>query len=176
MVSLVVPRVQLWNVIALDTPRVLRRCARCDVERPFASSDRFRVNAQKRRLDVWLVYKCPVCEDTWNLTVASRRTPAELGLRLDGYHANDRALAWACAFDRALHAGARVERRVPLRVERPPVEAQPLVIQLALPHPLGVRLDRLLATELGVPRASLQVDDPAALRREIVDGQRVTVG
>jgi hypothetical protein len=158
----------VWNVIALDTPRVVRRCPRCDVARPFASSDRFRVNAQKRLLDVWLVYRCPACETSWNRTVVERASPERVA-RLDAYHANDRDEAWAVAFDLR---GVAADARVPYRVERRGAGSE---IVLALRWPCEVRLDRLLAAELGVARGALLVGDPAALRRPVHDGQRVAL-
>src|SRR5687767_7347001 len=106
----------VWTVLPLATPRVLRRCPRCDQERPFASSDAFRVNANGRRLDAWLIYRCVACDTTWNCTILSRVTPEEIGAaRLDALHTNDRAAAWACAFDLALvaRAGGRVAPAVP---------------------------------------------------------------
>ena len=45
-----------WRVVPLHTPRVIRRCSRCDTTRNFACTEKFRVNAQKRLLDVWLIY------------------------------------------------------------------------------------------------------------------------
>ena len=45
--------------------------------RPFISSDRFRVNANKQRLDVWLIYRCGCCEQPWNLAVHERARPSE---------------------------------------------------------------------------------------------------
>ena len=71
----------VWRVVAQSTPRILRRCARCDQVRPFRSSDRFRVNANGRKLDVWLVYRCDACGVSWNRTLLERRTPEEIGVR-----------------------------------------------------------------------------------------------
>ena len=68
----------VWRVRPAHSPRVLRRCPGCDVTRPFASSGRFRVNGQKRRLDVWLIYKCVHCDATWNRTVLERVTPESI--------------------------------------------------------------------------------------------------
>ncbi len=172
----------VWTLVALEPPRVRRVCPRCDVERAFVSSDRFRVNAQKNLLDVWLVYRCAHCDFTWNLEVLARRTPAEVGAaRLRAFHENERDAAWGCAFDRVLlaRAGVRADAEVAHRVERPPFAAGPLEIRLVVPRPLGVRLDRLLACELAVARGRVPdvVVEPAgaALRREARDGQRIVV-
>jgi hypothetical protein len=166
----VVPAV--WRVTALATPRVLRRCPRCDAERPFASSDRFRVNAQKKRLDVWLIYRCETCEDTWNLTVHTRVTPDDIGLT--PYQDNDITLAWRCAFDARLlaRAGACASWPVPFTVEASALSG---LVTIDMPHPVGVRLDRLAAVALGVSRTAavsrLEAPD-GALRRAAFSGQQ----
>lgn len=183
-------REQTWTLVALATPRVLRHCPRCGEDRLFRSSDRFRVNAQKRRHDVWLVYRCTSCDRTWNCEVRSRALLEELGDEaLRAYLDNDRTIAWACAFDRALleRAGARAEFDVPYRVERSgeAAKADALRIRFALAHPCAPRLERVLAKELGCSRAALAAAleegrltvEPAtrhALRRPVVPGQRVT--
>jgi hypothetical protein len=156
----------VWRVVALEPPRVLRRCPRCDALRPFVSSERFRVNAHKRRLDVWLIYRCGACDDTWNLSVARDVTPEELGAaRLRAYHENDAEAAWACA-------AVAADPEQPIRVERErPGPALPYTIVFALPRPCRLRADRLIARELGLPRSAL-----GYARGLISDGLRVRLG
>jgi acetyl esterase/lipase len=78
--SLVVPASSVTRcVLPVRTPHVIRTCPRCNTRRAFASSDRFRVNASGRRLDVWLIYRCAYCDVTWNLTVVERSTPESIG-------------------------------------------------------------------------------------------------
>jgi hypothetical protein len=107
---------------------------------------------------VWLVYRCVDCDFTWNLTVVERATPETIGaVRLAAYHRNDVAVAWSCAFDGALlrRAGVQLEGAPPVRVERemavPPAGLVRVRIELA--YPVQIRLDRLLAQELGIPRS-----------------------
>lgn len=172
--------VAVWNIIALETPRVVRRCPRCDEERRFVSSDRFRVNANQRKLDVWLIYRCADCDTSWNCEVMARATPEQIGTaRLASFTHNDVDAAWACAFDASLiaRAGARVDPCVRYRVER---AGDAATVRVVMPRPCGVRLDRLLAEQLGRSRtaiaravaAGLIVTEPAghSLRDPVVDG------
>jgi hypothetical protein len=167
-----------WRVLPVRTPHVVRACPRCNGQRAFASSDRFRVNASGRRLDVWLIYRCAACDFTWNLTVLERSTPEAIGAAaLEGFLRNDPGAARACAFDDALlrRAGVQLERSPAIAVERAPLPAGWVTVQLALPFPVQVRLDRLLAQELRVPRSRIgaHVDSARGLRRRVVDGQVV---
>jgi hypothetical protein len=181
-----------WRIIPLETPRVWRHCSKCAEVRPFYSSDQFRLNAQQRRIDVWLIYRCTTCDTTWNCTICTRSTPEAIGAELyQQFQHNDRDAAWQYAFDLALlHSlGARVDAEVRFRVERTPgacSNGHQQQITLALSYPCTVRLDRLLASELGVSRSSLQrrVDqgilhiwphDSNALRKPIRDGQVITL-
>ncbi len=170
----------VWKVIALHTPHVIRHCPRCDTRQAFLSSDRFRVNAHKQRLDVWLIYRCQLCEQTWNLPVHERLSPTAIGaVALDRYHANDQAAAWEVAFDRYRFARLSVDARfeTDYRVERP--QAGAAIIRLQLVHPCRVRLDRLLASELGVSRADVRdlavAVSQRKLRKPVKDGQEVAL-
>jgi hypothetical protein len=158
----------VWTLHALETPRVPRRCPRCDAPRRFVSSGKFRVNAQKRQLDVWLVYNCPGCDASWNAPIVERAAPEDIP-GLERYHENDAAVAWRCAF-----AAPGADRAVRFRVERP-AAAPPLTVRLELADPLAVRLDRLLAGELGLSRAEIARRASGDLRRPVASGQMVTI-
>jgi hypothetical protein len=74
----------------------------------------------------------------------------------------------------------RIDSNVRVQVERTPLAettAAPgyVCIDFEVPFPCDIRLDRLLAGELGVSRNSLQVDPGQrdALRKRVRDGQRV---
>ncbi len=90
----------IWNVEAASPPPVLRYCRKCGEKTAFCSSGQFRVNAQRKSLDVWLIYKCSVCGTTWNAEILSRVSPQALPAQmLDGFHRNDRTLAAQYAMD-----------------------------------------------------------------------------
>ena len=168
--------VSIWRVIPEHTPRVKRRCPRCDEARWFASSDKFRVNANGRRLDAWLIYRCPSCKHPWNMTVHERASPESIGAeRLAKLTDNHVGLAWACAFDAPLikRAGGRVDLRVPFSVEGQGAS----IVRMSLPHPFAARLDRVLAKGLGVSRSAVGGLglDRRALRRAVHDGQEVVL-
>jgi hypothetical protein len=82
-----------WAVVPTRMPLVLRRCHSCASQR-FRPSGKFRVNANHKLLDVWILVLCTGCGDTTKLTVLERMTvrsiPPEL---LDRLHDNDLALA-----------------------------------------------------------------------------------
>lgn len=183
-----------WRVTPLQTPRIWHRCSKCGKMSLFYSSDQFRLNAHQRRVDVWLIYRCTLCDTTWNCTILTRCTPEEIGgERYQRFQQNDRDTAWAYAFDFALlnRLGVRVDTGGPVRVERIPPEnpnsyGDGQRITLELPYPCTVRLDRLLASELQVSRSRLQhwfdlgflhtwPKDPHALRKPIYHGQVIAV-
>jgi hypothetical protein len=170
MVRRLVP-VSVWNIVALELPRVVRRCPRCDASRPFVSSGCFRVNAQKRRLDVWLVHRCSVCDETWNAPIAERVTPESLGADLERYHLNDDALARRLAF--AVPGAASA---VPFAVERSAPAAPPCAVRIRLVDPVAVRVDRLLAGELGVSRAEIARWAASGALGDVDPRRRVTDG
>jgi hypothetical protein len=139
-------------------PCVFRPCAHCGAIKPFVPSGQIRLNAQKKRLDVWLIHKCRDCGSTWNMEVFSRISPAKLERGLyERLLANDEALVRSLAFDPQLHAriGAPLSEET-LRyaiVGAPfPLEAltEPAEIEIACAVPLGVRLSKLLREILGL--------------------------
>lgn len=122
-----------WTAHYPGAPTAIRYCRRCGAKAAFVSSGLFRVNAQQKVLDVWLVFKCPNCDATWNLTVMSRVSRRSLppGL-LRGFHENDRELAMRYATDAGLIKRNGAEPGIP--------EMEILGEQADLSEPVRIRV------------------------------------
>lgn len=109
-----------WHVSVKNTPLLKRKCSHCNGDRHYCSN-KFRLNSQKRNIDVWLIYRCTKCDSTYNLTILSRTKPEaikkEVFLRLS---ANDEALAWEYAFS------AEIARRNSVELDYSSVEYEML--------------------------------------------------
>jgi hypothetical protein len=174
-----------WRIRPLELPRPWRYCASCATARAFVCSERFRVNAQKKSLDVWLNYRCASCEDVWKFPLFERRSVSELGAaQLDRFARHDRAAVWKYAFDiaRLRPHVIRIDTDVRVAVERTPLACAAEVsghvcIHFEVPFPCDIRLDRLLASELGISRSALErrvlPEQRDALRKRVRDGMRV---
>ena len=85
---------------ATAAPVALRPCGTCGADAEFASTGLFRVNAQKKRLDVWLIYRCATCGSVWNSAVISRGRPGSIDREeLERFTGNDPVMALWCALD-----------------------------------------------------------------------------
>lgn len=90
---------QIWTIIPNTTPKIIKRCSRCRSHR-FSSSDRFRVNANKKVIDAWLIYKCESCDATLKVRIISRISVSKINQTLlDKLQVNDQILAWQYAFN-----------------------------------------------------------------------------
>ncbi|MEV7330540.1 DUF1062 domain-containing protein [Micromonospora sp. NPDC093244] len=81
-----------WAVVPTCLPLVRRRCRACASEllRP---SGKFRVNANRKLIDVWILALCTVCGETAKLTVLERDTVRSIRPELlDRLHDNDPGL------------------------------------------------------------------------------------
>ncbi|MFI8503321.1 DUF1062 domain-containing protein [Streptomyces sp. NPDC085524] len=83
-----------WVVIPTCLPLVLRRCHTCGASERFRANGKFRVNANHKLLDAWLLVLCTGCGDTAKLTVFERTNVRSVRPELlDRMHANDPGLA-----------------------------------------------------------------------------------
>ena len=74
--------------------RVFHRCGGCGKKREFVNSGKFRVNANGKNVDVWLIYRCAKCKHSWNLAVYERTRPGKIPPELFGaFQANDEETA-----------------------------------------------------------------------------------
>lgn len=79
-------------VVPTCLPLVRRRCHACASER-FRASGKFRVNANHKLIDAWLLARCTACGETAKLTVLERMTVRAIRPELlDRLHDNDPGL------------------------------------------------------------------------------------
>ena len=64
--------------MAVNTIKVYHRCGGCGKKQVFLNTGKFRVNANGKRVDVWLIYRCEKCKHSWNLTIYERKKPAKI--------------------------------------------------------------------------------------------------
>ena len=153
-----------WHITPQEPPRVWRHCGHCGAKRPFISSGKFRSNAQKKRLDVWLIYRCAICGQTWNYPLFERCAVGKIEPPLFQAIAGncaETARRFASDLTRLRSYADRVEFCEALQVRKVVLSdgfAAPaeLVIALALSEPCDLRLERLLAGQLGLPRSAVR--------------------
>ncbi len=89
------------ELMLASLPRFLKTCPRCK-SATYENSGCFRVNANGKRLDIWLICRCEHCKTIWNLSVYERVDRATLNSAdLSGYFANDASLVYRHIFDPA---------------------------------------------------------------------------
>lgn len=62
-----------YEIVLNDSLSVIRSCSRCGRKTHFTNTNRFRVNANGNKLDVWLIYQCGKCKHTLNLAIYERK-------------------------------------------------------------------------------------------------------
>lgn len=153
----------LWRVEPTTAPCPWRHCSSCGGSRPFRSDGKIRLNANGRKLDAWLIYKCSACERTWNRPVAERLAVDSISRAdLQAMQRSDPAWVRVCEFDLgALRRYCeRIELSPAVRVVKTPCERvigpwSVIILTVSAPLPTGMRLDRLLAAELKLSRSQL---------------------
>lgn len=144
-------RTIFWEVQYLSPPKTLRYCKKCGAKTEFASSDLFRVNAQQKSLDIWLIYRCIHCKTTWNHTIYSRidtkSLPHDL---LEKFMNNDPQLARQYAMDTALLTRNGAEIQAPRhQILGEPVDfTEVLRLNITDKHSSKLRLAKILREKL----------------------------
>jgi len=153
-----------WTIAPKIAPQPWITCSGCGKPSAFRSSGKVRVNANGRKLDAWLIYKCLICDKTWNRSIFERQNVREIDLGiLEALHSNDPQWIWAQAFN--MQALRRKSQRIDEFAEYDVVKGivheaaffKAIEIELQVALPVNVRLDRLLATELKISRTRLQL-------------------
>ena len=147
-----------WVVRRTRLPLLCLRCVDCRSGSATTGEGRFRVNANGKVLDVWLLVRCTSCDRTSKLTVHERVPvrsfdPAEI----HGYHVNDPELVASWLLDPLLARRNRftLDWSGAWRLDAPSVrldEASPVQVEVVFEDPVPVRPERLIAERLGLSR------------------------
>ncbi|MDR2986468.1 MAG: DUF1062 domain-containing protein [Nocardiopsaceae bacterium] len=147
-----------WIVRRTRLPLLSLRCLDCRSESATTGEGRFRVNANGKLLDVWLLVRCVSCNRTSKLTVHERTPvrsfdPAEL----HGYQVNDPELVASRLLDPWLARRNRftLDWTGAWQVDTGSARlagAAPVRVEVVFEDPVPVRPDRLIAQGLGLSR------------------------
>lgn len=141
----------IWEVQYTSSPTVMNYCKKCHMKTEFYCSGQFRVNAQQRHLDIWLIYKCSNCGATWNATIYSRVSPQSLTPKLlDCFHRNDKTLAERYAMDVSFLRKNKAEYKLPcfsITGERFPL-GEALQLNIKSKYALPLKVSSLIRTKL----------------------------
>ncbi|MER5650235.1 DUF1062 domain-containing protein [Streptosporangium sp. NPDC002524] len=146
-----------WAVRRTRLPLLALRCVACPSGRATVGDGAFRVNANGKLLDVWLLVNCVSCDRTRKLTVHDRVPVRSLpaGL-LAGYSANSRSLVADTLLDPSTARRNRFaldwDGRWELHAPPVPEDPWPLRITVTFDDPVPVRPDWLIAHGLGLSR------------------------
>jgi hypothetical protein len=163
-------RKALWVVRESGLPTIVKPCPDCPGTR-HRSSGRFRVNANGKLLDVWLLLRCAACGRTSKVPVHERVHVHSLErARRVAYETNDPAMVRDLTMSAALAAKNRYRLdwtgTWELQTDTPfysPDDPAPLTVLISFELPAPVRVERLLMLGLGLSRAEV--------RRMVADGR-----
>lgn len=143
----------VWEVKYLSLPRVIRYCKKCGVKTEYTSSGSFRVNAQKKHLDIWLIYRCAQCKTRWNLTIYSRVNPQNIGRdMLNKFTCNHAGLVRQYAMDTRLIKGNGADVKTPpYRILGDDIDlSQKTRVKIVSEYPSGLHLSKILREKLSL--------------------------
>ncbi|XBS67984.1 DUF1062 domain-containing protein [Acerihabitans sp. KWT182] len=151
-----------WLVKPIGFQALIRRCPKCALKRHFFPGGTFRVNAQKKTLDIWSIYKCEICDYTWNIDIVSRVNISRIDHALyERFLSNDHEEICRRAFDyNALLRTNNVLGPPPdFDVEGDEITTLPgtpqLEVNIQLQYPIQVRLVTILAKKLNLSRSRI---------------------
>ncbi|WP_262576530.1 DUF1062 domain-containing protein [Agrobacterium tumefaciens] len=182
-------RVQ-WTITPRTAPQPWLACSGCGDLRAFQASGKIRLNANGRKLDAWLIYKCLICDKSWNRPIFERQNVRDISPSvMEALQSNDPQWIRAETFN--LEALRRKSKRIDefpefdieKKIKDEPPDWTKAEIDLTVPLQTGIRLDRLLASELGLSRSMLQklhdggtIRAPSdLLRRRLKNGTRIVI-
>jgi len=183
-----------WELVPENLPIVKRNCPKCNQKSHYINSEKFRVNANKNNLDIWLIYQCEKCKSTWNMTIYERIKPKDINkCEYEKFLSNDKELAREYAFNLSIYNKNKAEviledvnyKLIERKLEAYYIKENELAIEIICKYPIEMRVDKLLSDKLGLSRSKIKDmhrkgvifidDDKNSLNIKVRDGMEIHV-
>lgn len=178
-----------YEIIAQETPYIKRNCSKCKTNTEFYCSEKFRVNANQKIVDIWLIYNCIHCEGTWNYPVLSRVNINKIdSMLIQKFMNNDKETIWYYAFQinklRKRCNDVNTDIRYELRKEKLDSLFNEVTIKLCYKYDFGLRIDKLIAEILGISRSKVNkmsqngtilLNPNINMKGKVIDDLQITV-
>jgi hypothetical protein len=151
-----------WRLRQTRLPGLRGRCAACAAASTFDPTGRFRVNANGKTIDVWLLLRCQGCGQVRKVTVVERSPLRSIDpALLRRYHDNDPGLVAEVLLAAPLHQRNRltVDWEGAWVLDADPIPGwpgRPVTVGVELVAAIPVRPLRLVADGLGISRAAAE--------------------
>ena len=100
----------IYEIIPAASYKIIKNCPGCGHKTIYVNTDRFRVNANGSQIDVWLIYQCGYCGNTYNLSIYKRMRQGCLNQEEYGrFLSNDKDLALEYGTSKELFAENKAE-------------------------------------------------------------------
>lgn len=177
-----IDRKALWTIKELGLPAIVKACVTCTSRRHHPTG-KFRVNANSKLLDVWMLINCELCDRTSKIPIHERiNVRALANEQLVMFEKNDPAIARHLAMDASLASSAgyrldwngtwELETDMPFyELER--ADASPLEVVIRFELPAPIRVEKLLMAGFGLSRSAARgMVDSGRIRLPMAVGAR----
>lgn len=149
----------LWDIVPKSIPMIKKHCSKCGGDSLFLNTKKFRVNANKSCLDVWLIYQCKECKTSWNMTILERTHPCDIDKDIyNKFLCNDMDLAKEYGFSKFTLSKNRVklyDNNIQYEILGEAIDITNSIntcINLSCKYPLDIRLDKIISEKLNLSR------------------------
>lgn len=142
--------------------KIIRNCPKCNSKSKFVNTYNFRLNANGKKLDVWLIYQCEKCKHSYNLTLFERIKPGQIEeCEYKALMNNDQERALRYGMNRGLLTKNRAvidDENLDYKInsENAGDIFEQGQLEIHNPYGLRIRIDKVLAELLGISRSSIK--------------------
>lgn len=153
-----------YEIVPKETYKIKRVCAGCGGKQFFECKEKFRVNANGNRVDVWLIYGCEKCGHTYHLPIYERVKMDRISkMEYQEFLENDVDTVFRYGTDKSIFGKNRAEiawelakfELVTMGKNKPEFVNTPILVNLYNPYGIPVRKDKVLSKILQISRSKV---------------------
>lgn len=145
-----------YEIIPTETYKIIRNCSGCGNKSVYHNTNKIRVNANGKQIDVWLIYQCSKCKHTYNLPIYSRINRDALDKsEYEALQRSNQEIVTRYGLDRNIFQrnGAKIFDEPSYTLKYIGNDSKENVIQFCNPYQIRIRHDKLIAECLEISRS-----------------------
>lgn len=167
-----------YKIVPTQTYKIIRNCSGCGCKNVYLNTNKFRINANGKLIDVWLIYQCEKCKHTYNLPVYSRISKTALDKsEYQALQQSDEYMVMRYGLNRNLFKknNAKIYAEPPYVLEYIGACDGDNAIRFINPYHISIRNDKLLADCLEISRSKAKrlLDTGVLLVEKLTDDEIV---
>lgn len=155
-------KLNIYEIVPTETYKIVRNCSGCGCKSIYYNTNKFRVNSNGNKIDIWLIYQCIQCKHTYNLSIYERVKIDQIPVdEYSRFLSNDSDIALKYGLDKSIMTKNKVminwkDISYDIKSKTTNTNIMEYTMLIKNSYGLNIRIDKIISEILNVSRSKIK--------------------